>query len=89
MNSRGNFLCNKISISISTFDFDFDEENKENNKESFQYLELPSNCISEISWEYWVLSDYGALKLVQYESDIDGLQSTYAVVSMRYAIENS
>ena len=33
--------------------------------------------------------EYGALKLVQYESDIDGLQSTYAVVSMRYAIENS
>ena len=27
VNSRGNFLCNKISISISTFDFDFDEEN--------------------------------------------------------------
>jgi hypothetical protein len=85
VNSRGNFLCDEISISISTFDFD--EEEEENNGESLQYLELPSDCLSETGWE--LSNDYGALKLVQYESDIDGLQSTYAVVSMRYAIENS
>lgn len=86
----GNFLCNKISISIPTFDFDFDEENKENNGESFQYLELPSDCLSEMGWEYWVLSnDYGALNLVECESGIGGLQSTYAVVSIWYANKNS
>ena len=48
MNSRGNFLCDEISISISTFDFD--EEYEENYGDEIQYLELPTDCLSQTEY---------------------------------------
>lgn len=86
VNSRGNFLCETIEISIQTVDFD--EEEEVNNGEELQTLSLATACLAAPA-ETWVVgSDYGALKLTQYTSDIDGIQSTFATVLMSYAVDN-
>jgi len=86
VNSRGNFLCDTLDIVIQTVDFD--EEAEENNGETLQTLSLSTDCLPEPGQTWVIGSDYGAMRLVQYTSDLDGIQSAFASILMNYAISN-
>jgi hypothetical protein len=86
VNSRGNFLCDTIEIVIQTVDFDEAEE--VNSGEELQRLSLPTACLAEPAQTWVVGFDYGALRLDQYTSDIDGIQSAFATVLLNYVISN-
>jgi hypothetical protein len=86
VNSRGNFLCETIEVEIQTVDFD--EEEEVNNGDTLQTLSLSTACLAEPGQTWVVGFDYGALRLTQYTSDIDGIQSSFATVLMSYVVEN-
>ena len=81
VNSRGNFLCDTIEVFIQTVDFD--EAERENNGVELQTLVLATSC------PFWTLNEnYGALRLTQYASDLDGIQATTAEVFLNFAVDN-
>ena len=85
VNSRGNFLCDTIEVLIQTLDFD--EEQEENNGDDLESFSLETACTA--AGETWVLGDsYGSLRLVQYNSDLDGVNALTAQIVMNYAVDN-
>jgi hypothetical protein len=81
VNSRGFFLCDTIEVSIQTVNFDEGEE--ENNGEVLQSLVLSTEC------PFFTLNeDYGALKLTQFRTSIDGTQAIAAELFINYAVDN-
>lgn len=85
VNSRGNFLCETVEFSIQTLDFDEAEE--ANNGEVLEEFSLTSVCTAD--GESWVLgANYGSLRLVEYTSDLDGIQALQAQIVMNYAVDN-
>jgi hypothetical protein len=88
VNSRGNFLCDSIEITISTVNFN--EEEETNSGVLLQSLSVPTSCLSEAeSATGWSLgTDYGALRLDKYVSDLDGTQAVFATFLMNYVIDN-
>jgi hypothetical protein len=85
VNSRGSFLCPTIEVTIATVDFD--AENEENNGSVLQQLTLPTTCGG--SPTYTLTENYGALRLVQYSSDLDGIRTEIATIQMSYVVSNS
>eukprot|EP00539_Tryblionella_compressa_P000645 CAMPEP_0178741446 /NCGR_PEP_ID=MMETSP0744-20121128/5143_1 /TAXON_ID=913974 /ORGANISM="Nitzschia punctata, Strain CCMP561" /LENGTH=947 /DNA_ID=CAMNT_0020394317 /DNA_START=119 /DNA_END=2962 /DNA_ORIENTATION=- len=88
VNSRGNFLCPTIEISIQTLDFNLTAEANEG--EELQTLVLPTSCLSAAEDVDGITlnEDYGALKLIRYTSDLDGVQTEFATVQMNYVVVN-
>jgi hypothetical protein len=84
VDSRGNFLCPEILITIETFNFNEAEEANEG--VLLQTLTLPTTCTDEPP--YTLNEDYGALRLVQYNSDLDGIRSEFATIQMSYVVSN-
>ena len=84
VDSRGSFLCPEIVATISTLDFD--EAAEANNGILLQTLTLPTTCTAEVP--FTLNEDYGALKLIQYNSDLDGIQSEFATIQMSYVVSN-
>jgi hypothetical protein len=81
INSRGIFLCPELFVSIQTVDFDEDAE--ENNGVELQTMIFPTTCPF-----YTLNEDYGALKLLQFRTSIDGIQTITANVFLNFAADN-
>ncbi|KAL3924028.1 MAG: hypothetical protein SGILL_001292 [Bacillariaceae sp.] len=88
VNSRGNFLCDTFEVSIQTVNFN--EEEEANEGIPLQNLTLPTTCMGPAEDEDgWTINEnYGALTLIQYTSDIDGVQAEFVTVLMSYVVEN-
>jgi hypothetical protein len=88
VNSRGNFLCDTFEVSIQMVDFNEVEEANEGT--ILQNLTLPSSCLGPDESEvgFTINENYGALRLIQYTSDIDGIQAEFVTVQMSYIVEN-
>jgi hypothetical protein len=90
INSRGNFLCDSIEIVIETVVLDLDIDDAENEGELLEEASYLVSCVApEIDPISWTLNaDYGALRLIQYNSDLDGIQSATATLFLNYAVTN-
>jgi hypothetical protein len=87
VNSRGNFLCDTFEVSIQTLDFN--DEMEVNEGVILQNLTLPTTCLGPEEGAGWTINEnYGALRLFQYTSDIDGVQAEFVTVLMSYSAAN-